>query len=184
MTLFTRSRSRAATAAESEAGAYHRPLSRRHRAESHVQLNLVSMIDIVFLLFMYFLLTANFTLGEEVYLIDVPQTSAAGMDDPFELPERPLTIRIATIGVGRSDCSIRIDLPGLAATPTFDSLFRRLDDHRVRPGNPTGLFMKDNPIHIIPTPGTRWEHTIEALNACLRAQYTAVRLIEPGAAGQ
>lgn len=167
---------------EGASSAYHQPLSRRHRGESDLRLNLVSMIDVVFLLFMYFLLTANFTLGEEVYLIDVPQTRAAGLDDPFELPERPLAIRIATIGPGRADCSIRIDLPGLAATPTFEALYRRLEDHRVRPGNPTGLFMSDNPIHIIPTPATRWEHTIEALNACLRAQYTSVRLIEPGSA--
>lgn len=183
MTLLDRSRSLRASVADDDAGAaaYHRPLSRRHRAESDVRLNLVSMIDVVFLLFMYFLLTANFTLGEEVYLIDVPQTSAAGLDDPFELPERPLVIRIATIGPGPADCSIRIDLPGLASTPTFDALFRRLDDHRVREGNPTGLFMADNPIHIIPTPATRWEHAIEALNACLRAQYTSVRLLEPGA---
>ncbi len=155
MTLLARARRTPDSAAPENGGAYHRPLSRRHRSESDLRLNLVSMIDVVFLLFMYFLLTANFTLGEEVYLIDVPQTRAAGFDDPFELPERPLTIRIATIGPGAADCSIRIDLPGLAPTPTFEDLFRRLEDHRVRPGNPTGLFMPDNPIHIVPTAGTR-----------------------------
>lgn len=165
-----------ATAAE---GGYHRPLSRRHRVESDLRLNLVSMIDVVFLLFMYFLLTANFTLGEEVFLIDVPQTQQAGVDDPFELPDRPLIIRVATIGPGESDCAIQIDLPGLEPTPTFEALYRRLADHQVRPGNTTGLFMTDNPIHIVPTPSSRWEHTVEALNACLRAGYTNVRLIQP-----
>lgn len=168
-----------ATANPSDGG-YHRPLSRRHRIDSDLRLNLVSMIDVVFLLFMYFLLTANFTLGEEVFLIDVPQTRQAGLDDPFELPDRPLIVRIATIGPGPGDCSIRIDLPGLEPTPTFDALFRRLKDHQVRPGNSTGLFTTDNPIHIVPTSGTRWEHTIEALNACVRAEYTNVRLLEPG----
>ncbi len=161
-------------------GGYHRPLSRRHRVESDLRLNLVSMIDVVFLLFMYFLLTANFTLGEEVFLIDVPQSKQAGFDDPFELPDRPLSVRIATIGPGPGDCSIRIDLPGLEPTPDFESLYRRLIDHQVRPGNLTGLFMPDNPIHIVPTAGTRWEHAVEALNACLRADYTSVRLIQPG----
>lgn len=164
---------------EDSAGSYHRPLSRRHRAESDVRLNLVSMIDVVFLLFIYFLLTANFTLGEEVFLIDVPQTTQAGLDDPFELPDRPLTIRVATIGPGEADYAVRLDLPGLAETPTFDSLYRRLSDHQVRPGNSAGLFMPDNPIHIVPTPNTRWEHSVEALNACLRAEFTNVRLIEP-----
>jgi len=168
------------TTANREDGGYHRPLSRRHRIELDLRLNLVSMIDVVFLLFMYFLLTANFTLGEEVFLIDVPQTQQAGLDDPFELPDRPLVILIATVGPGPGDCSIRIDLPGLEPTPTFEALFRRLKDHQVRPGNSTGLFTADSPIHILPTPQTRWEHTIEALNACVRAAYTNVRLLEPG----
>ena len=168
-----------ATTGSPEAG-YHRPLSRRHRIDSNLRLNLVSMIDVVFLLFMYFLLTANFTLGEEVFLIDVPSTQQAGLDDPFELPDRPLVIRISTIGPGAGDCSIRIDLPGLEPTPTFDALFRRLKDHQVRPGNSTGLFTADNPIHVAPTAATRWEHAVEALNACVRAEYTNVRLLEPG----
>ena len=138
------------------------------------------MIDVVFLLFTYFLLTMNFSMGEQVFLIDVPQTQQGGLDDPFELPDRPLVIHVATIGPGPADCTIQIDLPGLEPTPTFDALFRRLRDHQVRPGNSTGLFAADNPIQIIPTASTRWEHAVQALNACLRARYTKVGLLEPG----
>lgn len=154
--------------------------TRRRAPRAEMTLNLTPMIDVVFQLLIFFLLTMSMGLDERVFAVDVPTSSAAaGMDDPFDLPDQPLTISVVSTGPSPSDYAIRFDLPGLEPPADFDELFRRLDAMQIRPGNPRGLFTPDNPIHIRPTPSTRWEHAVAALNACLRARYTNVQMIEP-----
>ncbi|MCZ6446340.1 MAG: biopolymer transporter ExbD, partial [Planctomycetota bacterium] len=56
---------------------------RRHRrSRARIGLNVTAMIDIVFLLLIYFLAATEFKLGEEVYRLDLPQRGLAA--DPFE----------------------------------------------------------------------------------------------------
>ncbi|MDD2389650.1 MAG: biopolymer transporter ExbD [Desulfobacterales bacterium] len=49
---------------------------RNHRRDSHVQIPLTSLIDIVFLLLIYFLLTTNFMVDEGIK-IKLPQAQAS-----------------------------------------------------------------------------------------------------------
>jgi len=138
------------------------------------------MIDVVFLLLMYFLLSANFTTGEEVYHLDLPDTLGVAVDDPFDLPDQPLEILIATTGPGPSDYRIEVDLR-IEPLMDFDGLYRFLSDARVdAETNPGGMLMPDTPLLVRPTQTTRWEHAVDAFNACLRAEYVNVRLVEPG----
>jgi len=71
---------------------------RRSRERSPLGLNPVAMIDVVFLLLIYFMTATEFTLGEEIYRMDLPQRlPAAQVLDPFELDEDPLRIAVATM---------------------------------------------------------------------------------------
>lgn len=150
--------------------------------QSHrsMHLNLVAMIDVVFLLLMYFLLSANLTTGEEVYKLDLPASlNAAAQPDPFDIPEQPVLIEIFTTGTGFSDYQIEIDMQ-IDQPTDFNSLYQFMDNARVQPGNSGGLLFPDTPILIRPAVTTRWEHAINAFNACLRAGYNNVSMIDPG----
>ncbi|MFG0328940.1 MAG: biopolymer transporter ExbD [Phycisphaerales bacterium] len=149
------------------------------REGSTIGLNLVAMIDVVFLLLTYFLLTTNFTIGEEVYHLDLPSERTGGVDDPFSLPDQPLIITIASAAVGGRQLQISLDLPVDPPPSTIEELFRFLSDQQVRPDHAGGIFLPENPIYIRPTAGTRWEDAVNVFNACLRAEYTNVRFIDP-----
>jgi biopolymer transport protein ExbD len=131
------------------------------------------MIDVVFLLLIYFMAATNFKLGEEVYRLDLPRRGAP--TDPFVLPREPLRIVVSTIGPG---CLIR--LPGSATQPeSFPELYAFLIENRRSEGVVGGLFEADHPIVIEPTKTTRWEHAMEAFNAAARARYTNVTFASP-----
>ncbi|MCA9296984.1 MAG: biopolymer transporter ExbD, partial [Phycisphaerales bacterium] len=77
------------------------PARRRPRGQPTLGLNLTSMIDVVFLLLVYFMVATEFKVGEEVFRLDLPrQQSASALDDPFDLDEEPLRIHVRTLGAG------------------------------------------------------------------------------------
>jgi biopolymer transport protein ExbD len=126
------------------------------------------MIDVTFLLLVYFLAATEFKLGEEVYRLDLPRRGAA---DPFALPREPLRIVVASTA---GDTGYLLRLSGAAETPrTFQELFEFLRQAR-RTDGLDGLFEPDHPILIEPASTARWEHAMEAFNAAARARYTNV----------
>jgi len=144
-----------------------------------MNLNLVAMIDVVFLLLMYFLLATNFSIGEEMFAITMPAPLGQTRErDPFDLPDQPVVIRVESIGPDRAQYRITLDLVETSPA-SFDELFRVLNQWRVTPGNSEGILFPDTPILIQPGTNCRWDHAINTLNACLRAQYTKVQFIEP-----
>lgn len=162
------------------------PSRGRGVGEAHaVHLNLVAMIDVVFLLLCYFLLSASFTLGERLYDLNLPdETSGADdevapVDDPFALPERPVRITVHQVGGSAGEVQFSVDVPGVTIRDAED-LYRYLSTNRVDDGNPTALFMPDTPVFIQPTAGTAWEHAVDAFNAAVRAEYTVIRFVSPG----
>lgn len=168
----------------------HRRLRDRHADEGgqrgpRIGLNVTAMIDVVFLLLVYFMAATNFRLGEEVYRLDLPERGTAAAADPFELDDEPLVIRVATIAAaeaaGVPGYSIRIDGP-YDQPDTFRSLHDFLQRRQFSETSFEGLFADDHPVVIEPTPRTRWEHAIEAFNAAARAGYTNVTLAAPDVA--
>lgn len=148
---------------------------RRGRAPARIGLNLTAMIDVVFLLLVYFMAATEFKLGEEIYRLDLPERSAAA--DPFELPRDPLRIGIASTGPG----AYAIRLSGAAPQPdSFEALHEFLVANRRTPGTLGGLFEPDHPIVVEPTGPTRWEHAMEAFSAAARARYTNITFAKPG----
>jgi biopolymer transport protein ExbD len=144
------------------------------RGHARLSLNLTAMIDVVFLLMVYFMVATEFKAGEEVFRLDLPdRLQSARQLDPFDLDDEPLKITVASTGAARSACRLRIDGP-YPQPGTFEDLHDFLRARQIRPENATGLFRRDHPIVIVPTVETRWEHAVEALNAAARAQYTNV----------
>jgi len=152
---------------------------RRGRGKARMALNLTAMIDVTFLLMIYFLLATQFKLGEEVYKLDLPPRLQSDRErDPFELDDEPVRILVTSFGPARSQYRITID--GAATQPdTFDELHRLLAAARIGGGNVGGLYEPDHPVVIQPSTGTRWEHAIEAFNAAHRALYTNINFAQP-----
>ncbi len=158
----------------------HRSIrQRRGRQRSPISLNLVAMIDVVFLLLIYFMTATEFKLGEEIYRLDLPQRlPSAQVLDPFELDEDPLRISVSTTGLDEDN--YRIQLSGPYPQPrTFEELFEFLEQRRISLHAPGGLFAPDHPIIVEPTRTTRWEHAMEAFNAAARARYTNLTFAKP-----
>ncbi|MCZ6836009.1 MAG: biopolymer transporter ExbD [Planctomycetota bacterium] len=164
-----------------EAQAIKRARSHRRRAKpgNRIKLNLTAMIDVVFLLLIYFMVATDFKVGEEIYRMDLPDRSQAQAEqDPFDLDEEPLRINVATSGLGRSRYQISIDGP-YPQPDDFQELFEILRARQIRDNASGGLFEPDHPIVIQPTRTTQWEHAIEAFNAAARARYTNVIFAKP-----
>jgi len=153
---------------------------RRSLERPRIALNLTAMIDVTFLLLVYFMTATQFRLGEEVYRLDLPERGAAARpSDPFELDTEPLRIKVATLGAGLRAYSLRIEGP-YRQPRTFEDLHDFLDERRIDASAPRGLFEPDHPIIIQPTRTTAWQHAMGAFNAAARARYTNVTLGRPG----
>ncbi len=159
----------------------HVTARQRHgRSRPRIALNLTAMIDVTFLLLVYFMVATQFRLGEEVYQLDLPQRQTSQQQrDPFELDEEPLRVRIATTGVGLDRYTVRLDGP-YRQPRSFAELFEFLDERRVDENSTGGLFEPEHPIIIEPTRTTKWQHALEAFNAAARAQYKNVTLGKAG----
>jgi biopolymer transport protein ExbD len=151
---------------------------RRGRPRPRIALNLTAMIDVVFLLLIYFMAATSFKLGEEIFRMDLPQRGAAAAPDPFALDAEPLRVSIASTGTMRD--AYRLHLSGPYAQPlSFDDFYEFLRQRRMTPHSPVGLFAPDHPIVIEPSRTTRWEHVIDTFNAAVRAEFTNVTFAAP-----
>ncbi len=154
-----------------------RPGRRGRRRMARVGLNLTSMIDVVFLLLVYFMTVTEFKVGEEIYRLDLPQRGLAA--DPFELPLEP--VRITVTSVATDDYVLRLTGPlasGLRPA-TFQQLFELLSNTRRTALAAGGLLEADHPIIIEPSGGTSWAHAMGAFNAAIRAKYSNITFASP-----
>jgi biopolymer transport protein ExbD len=134
------------------------------------------MIDVVFLLLVYFMVATEFRQGEEVYKLDLPDRAGASASDPFELDDEPLRIEVRSRGPiadGLSLGGARLSIPGPYPQPMdFRELRTLLVDLRI--GGARGLFPGDHPIVIEPGDETRWQHALAAFNAAVGAGFVNV----------
>jgi biopolymer transport protein ExbD len=154
---------------------------RRPTGHARLSLNLTSMIDVVFLLLIYFMVATEFRQGEEIFRMDLPDREAAlRQRDPFDLDEEPLRVMVSSTGMTREACRLMIDGP-YPQPAGFAELHDFLRRRQVNPHTTGGLFEPDHPIVVTPTGTTRWEHAIEAFNAAVSAGYHNVTLARPRA---
>ncbi|MFO0962275.1 MAG: biopolymer transporter ExbD [Phycisphaerales bacterium] len=161
-----------------------RPRSRRDRfGPTVLRANMTPMIDVVFLLLVFFISTTRFATGEEVIGMDLARRTAAAPRagaaetqsaplppppaDPFEYREEALELRVLPGG--------RIEA-GSPLRRSFDALELRalLESERRGPEHPSGMLRAGDPIVIAPADGATWQDAVEALNAVVGAGYTNV----------
>lgn len=159
-----------------------RPRRRRARG-ARLAVNLTSLIDVTFLLLIFFMIATSMSAGEEAYRVDLPDREGVGGPDPFTLDDDPLRIMVNSTGLGPNMYQLRIDGP-YPQPETFQTLYEFLRQKQVNPETASlgsgAMFEPEYPIVIQPTRTTRWEHAMEALNAAARARYTNVTFATPG----
>jgi biopolymer transport protein ExbD len=140
---------------------------KRDLPPAKMQLNLTSMIDVIFQLLIYFVITANFTMDEGVLTARLPEEGNAPQEVTLEPPSPPLFITVQSSGLDH----YRIGLEGFPETPNdFAGLQRMLRDLRI-----TGTFdAEKKPIVIKPDAQVRWQHVVNAFNAAVGAEYKRV----------
>jgi biopolymer transport protein ExbD len=142
---------------------------KRTRDPARMSLNFTAMIDVVFQLLIYFIVTASFTIGEGIITAKFPQgTGAQPAEEP---PEKPLKIRLASYG----DAGYRIVLEGFEAPSNFKALREALIGLQFDPAKGRGgAYKPDNPLVISPDGHVRWTHVVNAFNAAVAAGYSNV----------
>jgi len=125
---------------------------------SGIRLQMVPMIDVVFLLLIYFLLTANFRTQEDFLPAQLPQQAQAAAGS---LVFDPLAIYLDS--TSDDTCLIQIDSPqggvsvSLPADADFSTLQKQLETILAAQGRTT-----QDPIKLIPTGNTKWHHFVKA----------------------
>lgn len=166
-------------AAQGDIAVHETARARRRREKPNIDLNLTSMIDVTFLLLVYFMVATQFRLGEEVYRLDLPDRQPSqSTADPFELDDEPLKVRVATTGIRPGDYRVRLEGP-YPQPRTFGELEEYLVQQRIGDASPGGLFAADHPVVVLPSAETSWQHALEAFNAAVRADYSNVTLGAP-----
>lgn len=160
-----------ANRSQSAAGRYKATslFARVHRRRGPVlSLQMAPLIDVVFLLLVFFLLTANFRSQEGFLPAELPRETAAAVD---QMELEPLEILIDTLADGR--CRIYI---GTARALT-------LSGEGEEAGPDFGIFGEavlavlaeqgrhlDDPVKLSPTPKVTWNHLVKAYDALWEVQ--------------
>ncbi len=157
----------AVAAAPAQETVHHEPhKSRRKQSGNIMELNMTPMIDVVFQLLIYFIITSNFVPGEGIITATMP----AGSGQAAEVPklEQPIKI-IVHARTGRTGTGYRLDIDKSTIAPsTFGDLGKMLEGMREDKG---GAFSDENPIIIQPSGDVRWQHVVNAFNQAVKARY-------------
>ena len=139
-----------------------RPRRRRGlEAASRMTLNLAPMIDVTFLLLIFFLVTTTFKRAEGVFAAQLPKLAGA---PSVALPISPIVVRISQPTADADEYRIRVD-NFTRAPQSFGELARFLTDVQGNPG-----FDRKTPVVIYPEPKVRWDHVVNCWNAAVRAE--------------
>lgn len=144
-------------------------------ADRSKPLNLTSMIDVVFLLLIYFVTTASFAHAEGIIIARMPETAGSDLTEIPQPPDAELPLKISLTSSGAN--AYRINLDSYPAAPvSFDALAGLLTQLRYdAAANPNGVYKADHPIVIQADGKVRWQHVTNAFNATVAAKYTNVR---------
>jgi len=144
--------------------------TRGRRRHGGVALQIAPMIDVVFLLLMYFMVATDFSPSEEVFRLDLP-VADVGTANPLDLLEEPLRVRLSSEGPGGG---VLVSLQGPWKGPeSIEALGQFLASSIVPAGS---LLMPDHPIVLAPEPDVPWGAVVSAFNAAIGAGSTNVTL--------
>jgi biopolymer transport protein ExbD len=138
-------------------------------------MNLTPLIDVTFLILVFFVCTAQVLERETLLRADLSEQVGSVAVDSLDLEEPPLRIEIRASS-GRRTIAIMAPLPQPKDAADLTNV---LASRRYGPENPGGLFAADQPIELAPAADVSWERAVEVFNAVTRAGYTRVRFASP-----
>ncbi|HUU43209.1 MAG TPA: biopolymer transporter ExbD [Planctomycetota bacterium] len=138
-------------------------LSRTTRRPPKPELNMASMIDVVFLLLIFFMCTSTFKIEQELRS-NLPQAAGNVQVSPDDFTVR---IRLAPLGTG-----VHILCDGQSVND-FDALVKTLEARRA---------IADMPVIIEGQPKVAFRFMVAALDACHRADLHRVAFSAKGGA--
>lgn len=146
------------------------PRQKREMPPAKMTLNLTSMIDVIFQLLIYFVVTVSFAAGEGIIAASLPGQGQGAAT--AELPKTPLNINV----ISRGQYSYQLRIDGISQTPAdFKQLAQLLEQLQNDPQRGrAGAYPPDNPIMIKPDTAVRWQHVVDAFNAALSARYSNI----------
>ena len=143
---------------------------RRGRDTAPPALSLTSMIDVIFLLLVYFVVTANFTKDEGVLKANLPGSDSAQAAPPPE--GDPLIITIDPRGETGYTMTIENN-----NVDDFTRLTTLLAGYQRNPDKDRhGYFPVDHPVKIQVGDEVRWQHALAAFNAAAKVGYENVQM--------
>lgn len=135
-----------------------------------IGVNLAPMIDVTFLLLIFFLVTTTFERAEGILASDLPEVSGAAA---VPLPISPIIVRLTPTGPDHADYAIAVD--GFDDVPQDVALLSEfLREVHQQPG-----FDEETPVVIVARPDVRWDHLVGAWNAALRAGCKRIAFGQP-----
>jgi biopolymer transport protein ExbD len=129
----------------------------RRQRWTGLSINLTPMIDVTFLLLIFFLVTSTFEKPEGLFAANLPRDSGA---HAVSLPISPIIVRLTPEG---DACRIRIDR-FTEAPASFGDLATFLTDVQANPG-----FDNETPVVIVADDALAWDHVVGCWNAAVRA---------------
>lgn len=151
-------------------GLLRRIRRQREPASASVVLNFAPMIDVTFLLLIFFLVTTTFERAEGLFASDLPRDTGV---PSVALPISPIVVRLTQTGLGHDDVRIAID-HFTGAPKDFEALPGFLRQIQGQPG-----FDAQTPVVIIADNDVRWDHVVSCWNAALRAGCKRIAFGEP-----
>ena len=142
------------------------PRKRRGPEGGNMQPKMDSFIDVIFLLLIYFVITASFTPGEGIITARLPQ--GTGKPNPLEPPKQPLSIILSSKAFYEAD----VEVEGFGGARDFQELQRIMIELQYDPSaGRNGNRKPDDPVVIKPAGDVRWEHVVNTFNAAVAAKY-------------
>jgi len=143
-------------------------LSRRRRSRAHgvsFAVNIAPMIDVTFLLLIFFLVTTTFERAEGLLKSEMPH-EGEGMS--VALPLTPIVVRLDVASEAEGGVYMRVDRVPTVPEDFEDltTILRQMQDH---PG-----FDQDTPVVIVSDDAVRWDYVVETWNAAVRAGCTHI----------
>lgn len=125
------------------------------------ELKMTSMIDVVFLLLIFFVMTASFQLDEGSLLANLPGNSTTGES----LPDVPVQVDLTS-----SDDGVTYSLTVNGTRVEGASDLSAYMINRVQ----AGQMAADDFVQIKPQGEVRWQHVVNVYNACVNAELEQV----------
>ena len=131
-----------------------------------IDLNLTSMIDVIFQLLIYFVITANFQIDEGTILATLPGNAAENREQ--ETLDPPVVIEL-TSADGDDGITYTLTVDGKRLNEGVSELHGYLVG-RIGGGD----LAKDDIVQIKPQGVVRWQHVVNVFNACVAAELEQV----------